>query len=211
MLLALEGIAGSGKSTLRDRVLATAADEGIHAGHIGQFSWLSLPATRAIIALRAGHKAATAGQALSAVRRDLELHARYNLTPALSAGPVIADRFTLSTACLLVLLHNQPAAACVRHLADVTAARAELTVLLTTEPALCHARLSGRATGRRFGEDPQTAARLASLYDQAATAWTDATGLPVLRHSCTTGPDLDLLAATCLDRLRAAAQATTGI
>lgn len=141
----------------------------------------------------------------------MELHARYNLTPALSTGPVIADRLTLSTACLLALLHNRPVAASVRHLAEVTAARAELTVLLTTEPALCHARLSGRATERRFGEGPQTAARLASLYDQAATAWTDATGLPVLRHSCTTGPDLDLLAAACLDRLRAAARAASRI
>lgn len=208
MLLALEGIAGAGKSTLRDRLLAAAAAEGLRAGHIGQFSWLSLQATRTITGLRAGHSAPAAEQAVLAVRRDLELHARYNLAPALSLGSVIADRLTLSTACLVALLHAQPVAGYVRQLAKVAAARAELTVLLTTPPSVCHTRLSGRETGRRFGEDPLTAARLADLYDQAATAWADMTGLPVLRHPCTTEPELDLLAAACLDRLREAAPGT---
>ncbi|TDC45090.1 hypothetical protein E1258_30760 [Micromonospora sp. KC207] len=202
MLLALEGLAGAGKSTLRDRILATAACEGIHLGHIGQFSWLSLEATRSIIGLRAGRPATSGPRAMAAIRRDLELHARHNLTPALSLGPVVADRLTLSTACLLALLHDRPVAHYVQQLAEVTAARADLIVLLTTEPELCHTRLSKRPTTRRFGEDRATAARYADLYEHAANAWTEATGLPVLRHPCATEPDLDLLAAACLDRLR---------
>lgn len=209
MLLAIEGIAGSGKSTLRDRILESSAHDGVRVGHVGQFSWLSLPASRTIIGLRAGRRAATAEQAVRAVRHDLELHVRYNLALALSTGPVIADRLTLSTACLVALVHDQPVPPYVRHLAEVTAARAELTVLLTTDPGLCHTRLSSRATGRRFGEDPQTAARLAGLYDQAAIAWTYATGLPVLRHACATEPDLGFLAAACLGRLRAASPTAT--
>lgn len=202
MLLALEGIAGAGKSTLRDRLLSAAACEDIRLWHIGQFSWLSLEATRTIISLRAGRPAASAARAVGAVRQDLELHARHNLAPALSLGPVVADRLTLSTACLLALLHDRPVAHYVQQLAEVTAARAELTVLLTTESKLCQARLSKRPTVRRFGDNPPAAARLADLYEQAATAWTEATGLPVLRHPCATEPDLDLLAGACLDRLR---------
>ncbi|WP_435211959.1 hypothetical protein [Streptomyces sp. bgisy034] len=204
MLLALEGIAGAGKSTVRDRLLAAAAAEGIHLGHIGQFSWLSLRATRTIIGLRAGRPADSGETAVASARRDLELHAHHNLAPALSMGAVVADRLTLSTACLLALLHDQPVADYVRQLAEVTAARAELTVLLTTSPELCHTRLSRRTTSRRFGEDPPTATRLADLYEQAAAAWTEATSLPVLRHPCTAEPDLALLAAACLDQLRAA-------
>lgn len=203
MLLAVEGIAGAGKSTLRDRLLAAAAAEDLGLGHIGQFSWLSLPSTRTIISLRAGRPAASSEEAVAAARCDLELHARHNLASALSLGPVVADRLTLSTACRLALLHDRPVADYVHQLAEVTAARAELTVLLTTEPELCHARLSRRATSRRFGEDLPTANRLADVYEQAATAWTEATGLTVVRHTCTTGPDLDLLATTCLNRLRA--------
>jgi dTMP kinase len=211
MLLALEGIAGAGKSTLRDHVLTSAADEGIRIGHIGQFSWLSLTATRTIIGMRAGHPAPAAEQALAAVRADLELHARYNLAPALSAGPVIADRLTLSTVCLLALLHHHPVADYVRQLAEVTAARADLTVLLTTPTDVCHTRLSGRTTERRFGEELPTADRLTDLFDQAATAWTRCTGLPVLRHPCTTDNDLDALTVDCLARLRTANAASARI
>ncbi|WKU03511.1 hypothetical protein [Micromonospora sp. HUAS LYJ1] len=202
MLLALEGIAGAGKSTLRDRLLATAACEDIRLGHIGQFAWLSLEATRTIIGLRAGHPAASGKRAVAAVRRDLELHSRHNLLPALSLGPVVADRLTLSTACLLALLHDRPVAQYVQQLAEVTVARADLTVLLTTDPELCRARLARRPTTRRFGEDPSTAARLADLHEQAATAWIETTGLPLLRYPCATDLDLDLLVAACLDRLR---------
>ncbi|MFE7124995.1 hypothetical protein [Streptomyces sp. NPDC057617] len=211
MLLALEGIAGAGKSTLRDRLLAAAAAEDIRLGHIGQFSWLSLGATRTIIGLRAGRPAHSAETALAAVRRDLELHARHNLAPALSMGTVVADRLTLSTACLLALLHDRPVADYIHRLAEVTSARAQLTVLLTTPPELCHTRLSRRPASRRFGEDPPTAARFADLYEHAATAWTEATGLPVLRHPCTDETDLDLLAAVCLDRLRQTAPHTARI
>lgn len=206
VLLALEGIAGAGKSTLRDRLLATAASEEIRVGHIGQFSWLSLESTRVIIGLRAGRPAQDNDQAVAAVRRDLELHASHNLTPARAVGPLIADRLTLSTASLLAALHDRPVADYVLELAKVPAARAELTVLLTTPPEQCCTRLSRRSTPRRFAEDLPTASRLADLYEAAATAWTEATGLPVLRHPCATESDLDLLAATCLDRLRAAVQ-----
>ncbi|MFF4181268.1 hypothetical protein [Streptomyces sp. NPDC001633] len=204
MLLALEGIAGAGKSTLRDRLLADAHDAHLPLGHIGQFSWLSLEATRTLIGLRAGHPAATSDQALAAAHRDLELHARHNLTPALAKGPLVADRLTLSTACLLALLHHRPVEHYVRPLAKVAAARADLTVLVTTGPDLCQARLARRPTARRFAEEPATAVRLAVLYEQAATTWTAITGLPVLRHPCTTETDLDLLAAACLARLREA-------
>ncbi|MGW5096301.1 AAA family ATPase [Streptomyces nodosus] len=211
MLLALEGTAGAGKSTLRGTLLAAAQREGIRLGHIGQFSWLSLESTRTLIALRAGRPAATSGQALAAARRDLELHTRHNLAPALARGPLIADRLTLSTATLLALVHHRPVTPYVRALAELQAARADLTVLLTTEPSLCHARLAERPTARRFGEDLPTATRLAGLYDQAATAWTEATGLPVLRLPCTSSTDLDQLTAACLERLRDAAPSAARI
>lgn len=211
MLLALEGIAGAGKSTVRDRLLEAAGGLGEPIGHVGQFSWLSLDATRTLVSLRAGYPARTVEEAERAARRDLELHARHNLAPALRLGSVIADRLTLSTACLLALLHGRPVADHVRHLAQVGAARADLTVLLTTPPELCHARLSERAAARRFGEDPDAAARLADLYDQAATAWSDTTGLAVLRHSCASKSELDLLVSACLDRLRPAEPTVTRI
>ncbi|MEV4560891.1 hypothetical protein AB0K51_28380 [Kitasatospora sp. NPDC049285] len=202
MLLALEGIAGAGKSTLRDRLLADAHVEGITLSHTGQFSWLSPIATRTLIGLRAGQPAASADEASEAACWDLALHARFNLTPALTLGPVIADRLTLSTAALLALLHQRSVHAFVERLAEQSTTWPRLTVLLTTPPETCNTRIAARATARRFAEHPDTADRLADLYEQAADAWTKTTGLPVLRHFCATTAHLDHLAAACLERLR---------
>jgi thymidylate kinase len=207
VLLALEGAAGAGKSTLRDRLLADAHTEGIPLSHIGQFSWLSRPSARTLVRLRVGH-AGDPDEAIEAACQDLALHARFNLAPALSQGPVLADRLTLSTACLLALLHQQPVDKYVERLAEQRLARPKLTVLLTTEPDICHTRITRRATARRFTEHPEAAARLADLYHEAAKAWTKTTGLPVLYHPCTTRADLDALAAACMDQLRAASRPT---
>ncbi|MFD9593090.1 hypothetical protein ACFWA9_10070 [Kitasatospora sp. NPDC059973] len=212
MLLALEGIAGAGKSSLRDRLLADAAAMRLPVSHVGQFSWLSAPAARTLIALRAGRPGADPHDAPEAACWDLTLHARFVIAPARRAGPVIADRLSLSTAVLLALVHRRPVADYVHQLAEQSGARPDLTILLTTLPSTCQTRISDRPTARRFTEDPDTAARLADLYDEGARAWTAATGLPVLRHPSTTPGDLDALATTCLDRLREHAQPapTTG-
>ncbi|WP_371588568.1 hypothetical protein [Streptomyces virginiae] len=207
MLLALEGIAGAGKSTLRDRLLATAHAEGIPLSHIGQFAWLSHHATRTLIRLRAG-RGGNEQEAIEAAAQDLALHSRFNIDPALAEGPVLADRLTLSTACLLALLHRQPVDAYVERLAEQTQARPQLTVLLTTEPDICHDRITRRTTARRFTEQPEAATRLTDLYNEAADAWTKATGLPVLKYPCTTHADLEALVYACMEDLRSAGSTT---
>ncbi|MFJ5882911.1 AAA family ATPase [Kitasatospora cineracea] len=203
VLMALEGLPGAGKSTLRDRLLADARTGGVVLDHTGQFSWLSLAATRTLVRLRAGEPADDPEEAVEAACWDLALHARFNLAPALARGPVVADRLSLSTACLLALVHRRPVAEYVECLAEQHRARPQLTVLLTTEPDLCQARLAGRESAPRFTDRPEAAARLADLYPQAATAWTRCTGLEVWQRPCTTKADLDQLAADCLAHLTA--------
>jgi len=209
VLLAIEGIAGSGKSTLRDWLLDAATARGVTIGHVGQFSWLSLPATRTLVKLRAGDAADGARAALDAARTDLKLHARHNIAPALARGPVIADRLALSTAALLTLVHGGPAGQYATALAEVSSARPDLTVLLTTPTGACGHRISGRATAPRFGEAPDTAARLADLLEEAAGAWAGTTGLPVIRHPSVTAEDLAAVGEACLSRLASALPATT--
>ncbi len=201
MLLALEGIAGAGKSTLRDRVLAEAHTQGLAITHTGQFSWLAPKATRILIRLRAGIPATSPDEATEAACWDLSLHARHILRPALTAGHLLADRLTLSTACLLAILHDRPVNAFVHSLAEQVDAWPDTTVLLTTPADTCMGRISARRTAPRFTENPDTAHRLADLYLQAADAWTQATERPVLHHPCTTAEDLDHLAELCLNRL----------
>jgi len=202
VLLAIEGIAGAGKSTVRDQLLAAASAEHIPVGHIGQFSWLSLAATRIIIALRAGQTPVSEDAALAAVHQDLLLHARYNLAAAHSAGHVIADRLTLSSACLLALLYNHTVERYLRPLAAVTAARPEVTLLLTTPISVCTERLRSRQTVGRFGEAPEAAARFAELYEQGADAWVRLTDQVVLRRPSSQPHDTYLLVADGLAKLR---------
>lgn len=208
MLVAVEGIAGSGKSTMRDLLLAVAARKGIPLGHVGQFSWLSLEATRIIIALRAGRTLVSEDAALAAVHRDLTLHARHNLTPARTAGHVIADRLTLSSACLLALLYHGRIERYLEPLATVDAALPEVTVLLATPTALCLDRLRTRRSQRRFGEHPDTAARLAKLYEGAGGAWQQLTGQRVLQRPAITSDDTDRLVEETLAHLGGAATPT---
>lgn len=202
VLLALEGIAGSGKSTLRDCLLATAAREVIPLAHIGQFSWLSLHSTRVIIALRAGQTPVGEDTALAAAHHDLSLHARHNLKPARTAGHVVADRLALSSACLLALLYRGRIEHYLERLATVDAARPEVTIVLTTPVEVCMGRLRTRPTARRFGEQPDTMARLAELYEQAADAWEQLTGQLVLRSPAIAPQDTARLVDETIAHLR---------
>jgi len=97
------GPSGSGKSTVRDRLLIAAGNAGVPLAHIGQYSWLSLAATRTIIGLRAGNAPSDETDAVAAVTTDLRLHPRHNIRLAHMHAHVVADRLLLSTACLLAL------------------------------------------------------------------------------------------------------------
>lgn len=195
MLLALEGIAGAGKSTVRDRLLARTAAAPCRSVDLGQFSWLDPAATRTLIQLRAGAKPRGA---LNAARRDLGLHVTYNLAPARDAGTVLADRWIISTACLLALSSRRSVDYHLAELAAHTSAHPDITVLLTTPAHVCLARIWRREAGRRYIEEPAIATRLAGLYERAADAWTRLTGATVIRHSCRTEDELESIASQCL-------------
>jgi len=200
MLLAIEGIAGSGKTTLRDRLLADASRAGLPATHTGQFSWLSPSATRVLVRLRQGEPAAGARDAEAAARQDLELHYRYNVSSALTGQAVIADRFILSTASLIALIHGHPAAPVTARLA--TAGQPpDTTVILTTPAWICRQRLTARPGTGRFTDQPGTARRLQQLLAEAAAGWSAATGHAVLTLPCADHNDLGHAARICLGLL----------
>lgn len=204
MLLAIEGVAGSGKSTVRDRLLIAADNAGVPLAHVGQFAWLSLAATRTIIGLRAGKASSDEADALAAVTTDLRLHVRHNIALAHKQGHVVADRLLLSTACLLALIYDNDPGEYLKRLSQVEGARPGLTIVLTTTPEVAAARLGDRRSARRFGEAPQTLARLSDLYRRAADVWTQGTGGEVLIGPSTTPTDTDRFVAAALTRLRMA-------
>lgn len=200
MLISLEGLAGSGKTTLRDRILHLADERGIAVDHIGQFSWLSPPATRVLVALRTGRAIVDEPDAVAAVLDDLTLHARHNLA-ATRGRHVIADRLMLSSACLLALIYLTPPTRHLDSLTHIVDALPDLTVLVSTPVGICTDRLAARSSARRLGDDPLTAARLHALYAQAADAWQHNVGLPVRRYELNTFDDTDQLARELLGEM----------
>jgi dTMP kinase len=203
MLVAIEGPAGAGKSALRDHLLRRARTMSVRFTHVGQFSWLSLPATRTIIRFRAGGAGLNEAQAVAAVAADLRLHDRHTITLARTVGHVIADRLQLSTACLLSLIYGGDPATYLGKLAANDDAHPDLLVLLTTPPDVCTARLQQRVTAPRFGEDPQNAIRLSQLYDRGAQVWSQTTGLATIREPSRSPADVQRLAEAVLDRVLA--------
>ena len=206
MLVAIEGPAGAGKSALRDHLLRRAPAMSTRFTHVGQFSWLSLPATRTIIRLRAGGVGLAEAQAVAAVAADIRLHTRYTITLARAAGDVIADRLQLSTACLLSLIYGADPGTYLEKLAANEDAHPDLLVLLTTPPDVCEARLRQRVTARRFGEDPQNAIRLGQLYDRGAQVWSQTTGLATIQGPSTSPADVQRLADAVFNRVLARQQ-----
>ncbi|MGF6889394.1 thymidylate kinase [Nocardia sp. GP40] len=191
MLIALEGAAGTGKSTLRDRLLTRAADHGLSVTHLGQFSWLSLPATRTLVALRAGRAGIDENTATTAVLDDLVLHARHNLDPAAGVRPVVTDRLILSSACLLALNYARPVEQYVTTLTRASRVRPDLTVLLTTPPEICQQRLAARPAAHRVGDSPDAALELHRLYQHAGQAWQHTTNRQLWHRALLTPRDTE--------------------
>lgn len=206
MLVSIEGVAGSGKSTIRDGLLAAASAAEFRLAHVGQFSWLSLPATRTIVALRTGNHAISESDALTAVATDLKLHVRHNIANASVDSHLVADRLVLSTACLLALIYRTNPDKYVVRLNSVEGARPNLTIVLDTPSEVSSARLDGRRTARRFGDEPDAIARLTDLYQRAAEVWHHETGAEVLTGRSLTPSDADHLIAAVLARLQADAE-----
>jgi dTMP kinase len=204
MLLAIEGVAGSGKSTVRDRLLDAAGRVGLPLAHVGQFSWLSLAATRVITEVRAGRAPSRKVDALAAVSIDLQLHAQHNIAVAQTQAHVVADRLLLSTACLLALIYGDDPDDYLKRLAQIDVVRPALTIVLSTPPEVTAERLNGRRSARRFGDEPDKLAQLGDLYQRAADVWRQHAGAEVLVGPSTTPNDADRFVAEALARLRAA-------
>lgn len=186
MYIAIEGPAAAGKSTLRDQLLARARDDGTPITHIGQFSWLSLQATRTLVALRAGQPGIPETTAIGAIIADLTLHTRYTITPALRHGHVVADRLVLSSACLLALLYGKPVDRYLDRLARTVDVLPDLTIEITTPPEINRDRLQQRATANRFADNPDNAVQLSTLYSHAGQRWAQITRLPIWRRALAT-------------------------
>lgn len=99
--VALEGLPGSGKTTVREAVIKRLLYLGIPVHHVGQHGWLAPAASRAIIDARRGAIQLSSEPLIAALVEDKVLHYRENIAPFANGGVVLADRYSVSDLFLL--------------------------------------------------------------------------------------------------------------
>lgn len=202
-MVLLEGIAGSGKSTLRNRLLSESAKHGVAFAHLGQFSWLSLEATRKIVRLRQGSSDLSEADAIEAMCTDLSLHFRFNIATAMACGGLVIDRLVLSSATLLAAIYGGDVRRFLQPLSEALPLKPKVTVVLTTEPELCWRRIqSSRRSSTRFVESREMIKRLYSLMQDAAEDWASLSGGAVILRDSATSDDIDTIVLEVLGLLR---------
>ncbi|MFJ5736189.1 dTMP kinase [Streptomyces microflavus] len=162
MFVAIEGVDGAGKSTLR-RLLAERLSARGHVHLVGQNSWLDVGAARAI----SGVKFARAGRTVAGVtdyRTDKTLHYRLNIEPALAHGTVIADRYVLSDVVYRSVLEGRDTQILLDSLLDEVLPLPAVTLYLDIDPELAWQRVLHRAKPLRPYETAQNLRALSEAF-----------------------------------------------
>jgi dTMP kinase len=158
-LIVLEGIDGAGTTTQAQRL---AAAVGAHLTREPSDG----PIGRELRAILRGERGpvdeAAVALLFAADRLD---HWHREIAPALTRGPVISDRYVLSS-----LVYQAPVGAEFVAAINARAPAADLTILLDVEVAVAEARRLGRGGPVERYDDRATQERLAERYREAARA-----------------------------------------
>ncbi|MCX4713027.1 MULTISPECIES: dTMP kinase [Streptomyces] len=163
MFIAIEGIDGAGKTTLR-RALA----ERLSARHpvhlVGQNSWLSVPVARAISGVKFARASMHSAADVDDYRTDKLLHYRLNIEPALPHGSVIADRYVLSDLVYRSVLEGRDIGVLIDALLKGSLPLPSLTLYLDIAPELAWQRILSRAKPLRPYETEENLKSLVSAF-----------------------------------------------
>ncbi|GAA1979128.1 dTMP kinase [Kitasatospora viridis] len=177
LFVAFDGPGGVGKSTTVAAVghLLTTAGTAVHA---------TTEPSRANLGEIARHGTETyTGMSLAClVAADRYHHIATEITPALERGDtVLCDRYVGSSLVLQRLDGIDPTTIWAINQHAITP---DLTVVLTADPEVIHARLTARGTHSRFEKMPGSSRKEAALYEEAAT-FLEKVGYPTLIIDCT--------------------------
>jgi len=177
LLVAFEGIDGSGKSTQLARTAARLRDAGhpVHATREPSDG----PEGRRIRAAAASGEALSAEEERALFVADRRRHVDAEIAPALAAGRlVLCDRYTLSTVAYQGARGLDPAALLAEAESAFPWPDLALVFDLAPEPALERIRARGRPLEARF-EEPGFLARVRAVFrslDRPYLAQVDASG-----------------------------------
>jgi dTMP kinase len=165
VLIALEGVDGSGKTTLALSLAATLARGGRRTLFTREPT--AGPAGRRLREYLAGPtRHLTAAEELALFQADRREHVEKTLQPALARGwVVITDRYYYSSAAYQGALGLDPEAILAEN--EAFAPRPDLVVILTVPLALAlERRLAARGADAQVSEAPAYLEKVAALYDR---------------------------------------------
>ncbi|MEJ0075258.1 MAG: hypothetical protein WDO17_07390 [Alphaproteobacteria bacterium] len=144
--VALEGVPGSGKTTIRDIVLGHFRSAGRLTHHVGQHGWLSPEATQLIVGARRGSIQLHPEPLVAALAYDKTLHFRANIEPFVGDRLVLADRYSISD---LFLLAATGAGGYDEYVSTIPGGiLPQITFIIMCSPDIAQARLQTRASVR---------------------------------------------------------------
>ncbi|GAB2695113.1 hypothetical protein [Kitasatospora kifunensis] len=167
--VAIEGINGAGKSSIRDRLEGFCESQGLDVFLLGQHGWLVPAATSTILAFRERWGGYTLEDLLTAHVADRR--ATYDQiieNHLMKWGPLIGDRSLISDAPYLEALEGIPAEQVLERYVEAGLVFPDATVLVDIDTSEALQRIDKRGGGRKVYETLDVLAQVNAAYQRLA-------------------------------------------
>jgi len=168
--IALEGVDGVGKSTIRKRVARYLKEQKYPVLEIGQHAWLNITAARIILDARERRRALQEEDIVNAYYLDKQLHARYNILPNNEKAVILADRSVISDAVYQEALYGIPADETLNLYIRANQLFPTLLIYVSAEIETAIHRISRRGKHRRHYEKEADLRQISSIYDSVLSS-----------------------------------------
>lgn len=192
--MAIEGINGAGKSTIRDVFERHHLGCGEEVFLLGQYGWLVPAAAATIIAFRERRGGYTNDQLIAAHLADRAITYHDIIAPHLRHGPLIGDRSLISDGPYLEALEGIPAEQVVETYAEANLVFPDVTIFVPAEPRQALKRIDNRGGGRKVYETYEILRKVNAAYERLVEGSLLRSLTTVLRADSVPQADLPALA-----------------
>lgn len=164
--VAIEGINGAGKSTIRDHFEDYYTSRGESVFLLGQYGWLVPSATATIVAFREGWGGYTADELLAAHVADRAVTYSHIIEPHLHCGPLVGDRCLVSDGPYIEALEGIPAEEVLAEYLAHGLVFPDVTLFVPVDTGEALDRIDRRGQGRKSYETMEILRRVNEAYER---------------------------------------------
>lgn len=201
-LIAIEGIDGAGKTTIRYALYEALRAAGEGSFIIGQRGWLDADDTKVIVDFREQRRRHAPQEVCAARFRDKHALAQTSVAPALRTHHVVADRYLVSDGVYEEALLGVPAEAALNRHREAGTPEPDLTVFLDLDPRAAVERIGDRKRNRQVHENLDDLTRISTAYRRIYADPRYSGGERLLRLSRELVGDVDGVTAQVVDLVR---------